>query len=1767
MKTSGIRIRFCGFKLLLAALLFCCVFTVQASSQIFSDFWRFPITADAGPGGSIDPEGKIYVWRGSSISFTITPDKGFEISDVVVDGVSQGPLSSYTFRNVLARHTISAFFVPRIHTITASAGTGGNISPSGEVSVRYGDDRTFTISADYGYEIKDVKVDGDSKGDRTTYTFSDVKSDHEIVATFELKEYIIKAKDEKGGDISPEGDVKVDHGSDQTFTIKADQRYSILDVVVDGASQGALSSYTFSNIQSDHTITAKFAKNTYIITASAGEGGEISPSGEVVVEEDKDKTFTITPDQGYDIDDVFVDGESQGAISEYEFEDVEANHTISATFKRKTYTITPTAGEHGSISPSEATVVFYGSDLEFTISPDAGYGVNNVLVDGESVGKVSSYTFENIKANHSISVTFKKVVRVMDVSIPNVSMKIGDVVTATITVSNDVGIPYTLVSGKVGGYTLVGFKRISAITYEADFTIITGGNSYNASQDIPVADLVITNGDIKSASYKLPIVQSSDRIDAALPVISSMEVEGGVKKIGDEVVLNIKADKKGYSADPFSSINGVLLSAPNVSFSDEGKGNYALRYTVQEGDTDVIPEINELEASVILIKPSGNVGLPYSSISNASELSIDAHAPVVLRMEASSMEVGVGGTAKLTLTADGTGYTPGQETVINGVVLSSPRITFTELHGGLYELSYTVGAEDAAVAPGMLVASVVLVDQAGNVGEAYASVEVNQLEIYTDLPVAAFAGAPELCEGDEAQLTVLLSGRPPWDFILNDGTDNTSFTGVTSTSYQIILTPIQTTTYYIVSVTDVNGVENTRTEEVVVTVNQKTEVEIINLASGYSVTADPVKLEASVPGGTFSGPGVISATGYFYPGIADTIDSPHTISYEFTDANGCRSETSKLVHVLGSEAAILIPASTVCDNEDPFAVTVLNVMGADGSFKLLNSASEEVSGLTDHGDKTATIHPASLGQDTYTIEFQYKDLYVHTISKGFSVESVDSPQILDLSETGYCQSTSPFELLSNLEDVLFEGPGVSGNINEGFMFNPREVEPGPVSIYCTAFSENGCTETTQKEILVAVAPEVKFGISTACIPEGGEIVSFINQSKGKSFVETWIWDFDDPGSGQDSSSNLTDPTHFYQETGPRSITLTATTKEGCMDSFVLDSVIDSKPVADFTWISNCFIKDTDVKFVNRSNYGLALLDTTIWTFKTTQGEVIGEVGSNSPTDTVGFSFTEAKNYQVDMYTVNTGGCFSELSKEIVLSPTVQLDSEGYREDFDASEGLWTIRSEDQVESWVWDVPDFNGYAGEPDNKAWFTSLPLEADGYRENSWIQSPCYDLSGVERPLIRMDIMRSFIPFMDGAVLQYKDQVDGDWKTVGADTPGIEWYNASDILSKPGGSSVGWGLNEFYPDREWVTAVHDLDQVAGETNVVFRVAIASSGKQELNNQGFALDNVRIEGRTKLVVLEHFTDNSDRNSRKADDFLDAMVKAHSKDVIDLQYHLSPGGQDPMSRNNPDPSATRSFNYGVPQIPYTVLDGGMTPHYRYDLSGPEPGPVKDHLRLRTLEAPEFEIDLSVNWLRSGLEATTTVHCESECLEKYIQLYVVVFETSVTAYTGENGDTHFRNVVLDMLPTPAGKLLGDQWRKGNIDERIYTWTYKSYVEDIDDLAVAAFVQDRTTSQILQAAVDYKDETVGILKPESLPGHLSIYPNPAHSTLYVNLGERTSQAGRIEVLDMGGKMMLEEHVPAGYQVIEINVEHLNRGIYILRWIQSGKVSGVSKMVKTR
>lgn len=260
-----------------------CVVTMNASKTVTATFnstaATYDITATATGKGSITAVNNtsvttatsgdttisvVKVAKGASQQFNIAPNTGYYVVSVVADGTtvaSNIPSGgyTYTFSNVTAAHSIAATFDVRCYHITASAGSGGTISPT-DVWSLYNTSQTISIVPNSGYRVADVQVDGKSVGAVTSYTFSNIAADHTVSATFTTASYTITASAGTGGTISPTGTVTVSGGSSKTYTIAPKTRYRISDVKVNGVSKGAISSYTFSNIAANNTIQAYFTR-------------------------------------------------------------------------------------------------------------------------------------------------------------------------------------------------------------------------------------------------------------------------------------------------------------------------------------------------------------------------------------------------------------------------------------------------------------------------------------------------------------------------------------------------------------------------------------------------------------------------------------------------------------------------------------------------------------------------------------------------------------------------------------------------------------------------------------------------------------------------------------------------------------------------------------------------------------------------------------------------------------------------------------------------------------------------------------------------------------------------------------------------------------------------------------------------------------------------------------------------------------------------------------------------------------------------------------------------------------------------------------------------------------------------------------------------------------------------------------------------------------------------------------------------------------------
>ncbi len=140
---------------------------------------------------------------GANQSFSVSPNTGYHIDSVVVDGVNLGAVASHDFNNVTANHSIDAYFSIDVFTVTAAAAAGGSISPTGTVNVNYGANQSFSISPSIGYHIDSVVVDGVNLGVVASHDFNNVTANHSIDAYFSIDVFTVTATASAGGSISP----------------------------------------------------------------------------------------------------------------------------------------------------------------------------------------------------------------------------------------------------------------------------------------------------------------------------------------------------------------------------------------------------------------------------------------------------------------------------------------------------------------------------------------------------------------------------------------------------------------------------------------------------------------------------------------------------------------------------------------------------------------------------------------------------------------------------------------------------------------------------------------------------------------------------------------------------------------------------------------------------------------------------------------------------------------------------------------------------------------------------------------------------------------------------------------------------------------------------------------------------------------------------------------------------------------------------------------------------------------------------------------------------------------------------------------------------------------------------------------------------------------------------------------------------------------------------------------------------------------------------
>ena len=439
----------------------------------------YSLSIQSGAGGSVSYNGttvtnttrSFTVNEGTSATITITPNSGYRLSRLTVNGTNVASSVSnnqYRISNITANTTVVVAFeqIPATtYSLSIQSGAGGSVSYGGTTitnttrsfTVSEGTSATITISPNSGYRLSRLTVNGTnvtSSVSNSQYTISNITANTSVVATFEqipATTYSLSIQSGAGGSVSFDGTTvtnttrsfTVNEGTSATITITPNTGYKLSKLTVNGTnvtSGVSNNKYTINSISANTTVVVTFEQITYTLSVQATGNGTVTYNSTATknttrsftVNHGSSATLSISPDSGYRLALLKVNGTnvtSSVSNNQYTISNITANTTVVATFEQipaTTYSLSIQSGAGGSVSYDGTTItnktqsftVAEGSSATITVSPNSGYKLASLVVNGTDVTSGvanNQYTISNIKANTTVVVTFKAIPQTISV--------------------------------------------------------------------------------------------------------------------------------------------------------------------------------------------------------------------------------------------------------------------------------------------------------------------------------------------------------------------------------------------------------------------------------------------------------------------------------------------------------------------------------------------------------------------------------------------------------------------------------------------------------------------------------------------------------------------------------------------------------------------------------------------------------------------------------------------------------------------------------------------------------------------------------------------------------------------------------------------------------------------------------------------------------------------------------------------------------------------------------------------------------------------------------------------------------------------------------------------------------------------------------------------------------------------------------------------------------------------------------------------------------
>ncbi len=378
----------------------------------------------------------------------------------------------------------------------------------------------------------------------------------------------------------------------------------------------------------------------------------------------------------------------------------------------------------------------------------------------------------------------------------------------------------------------------------------------------------------------------------------------------------------------------------------------------------------------------------------------------------------------------------------------------------------------------------------------------------------------------------------------------------------------------------------------------------------------------------------------------------HFVTLQVTDDNGCVSDT--------------VFSVTINELSDiDFDVSGGNCLNQETSFEIIAPDLDlaTVDATWDFGDPASGNNNQSNEKENPTHIYTNSGLYTvsltindengcsNSVSKSISIKAAPSARFD--TDAPSCDGTQvQFTYLQETNGSVITqwfwefGDGTDSIVYKGENWNVMHLYPS-ANVYnakLTVTTQDGCTNTFEKQVTVLDGPDANFYATTVCIDHFAKFTDLSQESEGGTIID-WYWNFGDLESGLSNTSSQQHPTHKYINSGTYPVRLVVVDAEGCTDTIIKDitvnNAIDLKP---FTF-NNIICENTTAEFFMNTAINLADVQTILWDF--------GDLGSGdrNTSDEVNpiHIYEEPGEYTITL-TLDNNNCGGTIDTTIIVSP-------------------------------------------------------------------------------------------------------------------------------------------------------------------------------------------------------------------------------------------------------------------------------------------------------------------------------------------------------------------------------------------------------------------------------------------------------------------------------------------------------------------------------------